>query len=154
MPTNKSKLTRKQQAFVDEYIIDFNATRAAIAAGYSKKTARSQAQRLLTNVDIQKAISIAMTKRNERTQINADYVLNRLVEIDKMDIADIFDEHSNLLSIDKWPKAWRTTISALDINEIMSGDTTTIIKKIKFPDKVRNWSYSVSILTFKHLKTR
>lgn len=47
-------LTPKQQAFCDNYIVSHNATDAAIKAGYSKKTARSQGQRLLTNVDIKK----------------------------------------------------------------------------------------------------
>lgn len=47
----------KQKRFVTEYLIDFNATQAAIRSGYSEKTARSQGQRLLTNVDIKKAIS-------------------------------------------------------------------------------------------------
>ena len=48
------KLTEKQKKFVDEYLIDLNATQAAMRAGYSEKTARSIGQRLLTNVDIQK----------------------------------------------------------------------------------------------------
>lgn len=48
----------KQKRFVAEYLIDFNATQAAIRSGYSEKTARSQGQRLLTNVDIKKAISV------------------------------------------------------------------------------------------------
>ena len=48
------ELTNKQEFFCDEYLVDFNATRAAKVAGYSEKTARSQGQRLLTNVDIQK----------------------------------------------------------------------------------------------------
>ncbi len=51
-----SKLTLKQQRFADEYIISGNATRSAINAGYSKKTAKSQGQRLLTNVDIQEFV--------------------------------------------------------------------------------------------------
>ena len=49
-------MNAKQKQFVIEYLIDFNATQAAIRAGYSEKTARSQGQRLLTNVDIKKAI--------------------------------------------------------------------------------------------------
>ena len=51
-----AKLTAKQKRFIEEYLIDLNATQAAIRAGYSEKTARSQGQRLLTNVDIQNAI--------------------------------------------------------------------------------------------------
>ena len=81
-----ANLTPKQQRFVDEYLIDLNATQAAIRAGYSEKTARSIGQRLLTNVDIQKAIEEAQSKRAEQTQIDAAYVLRRLVEIDQMDV--------------------------------------------------------------------
>lgn len=74
-------LTQKQRLFVEEYIIDFNATQAAIKAGYSKKTAYSIGQRLLKNVEIQKALQKAMKKRSERTQIDQDYVIMKLKEI-------------------------------------------------------------------------
>jgi len=92
------KLSNKQQVFVNEYIIDFNATRSAIAAGYSTKTANRIGSQNLSKVDIQDAISIAMEKRNERTQIDADYVLikaNELllkslgeVEVDKVAVSN------------------------------------------------------------------
>lgn len=68
-------LTSKQKRFVDEYLIDLNATRAAVAAGYSRRTARQQGARLLSNVDIQNAIRSAMDGRAQRTQITQDRVL-------------------------------------------------------------------------------
>jgi phage terminase small subunit len=71
-------LTPKQQMFVKEYLIDLNATQAAIRAGYSMKTARSQGQRLLTKVDVQGAITEAQTQRAERVDINSDYVLTTI----------------------------------------------------------------------------
>ena len=74
-------MTPKQEAFVREYLIDLNATQAAIRAGYSAKTAKQQGQRLLTNVDIQNAVSVAQGKRAERTGITADYVLQGIQEI-------------------------------------------------------------------------
>lgn len=74
------KLTPKQERFVAEYLIDLNATQAAIRAGYSKKTARQVGSRMLTNVDIEKAIQEAMIKREKRTDITADYVLNTIVD--------------------------------------------------------------------------
>ena len=58
-----AKMTAKQMRFCDEYLVDLNATQAAIRAGYSEKTARSQGQRLLTNVDIQKEIEKRKTDR-------------------------------------------------------------------------------------------
>lgn len=72
------QLTRQQQQFADEYLVDLNATQAAIRAGYSEKTARSQGQRLLTNVDIAKSIEEAMEARSERTQITSDSVVAEL----------------------------------------------------------------------------
>lgn len=76
-----AKLTAKQQRFCDEYLIDLNATQAAIRAGYSLKTARAQGQRMLTNVDIQTYISELIKKREERTEITQDSVLRELALI-------------------------------------------------------------------------
>ena len=70
-------LTPKQAAFVQEYLVDLNATQAAIRAGYSKATADSQASRLLTIVKVQAAIKDAKAKRAEATAITAEMVLAR-----------------------------------------------------------------------------
>lgn len=75
------KLTQKQQRFVEEYLVDLNATQAAIRAGYSAKTAASQGERLLRNVEIQAAIQAAMKARQERTEITQDRVLAELAKI-------------------------------------------------------------------------
>ena len=71
----------RQIRFVEEYIKDLNATQAAIRAGYSKKTARSQGARLLTNVDILEAIQEAKEERSERTKIDQDYVLTNIQKV-------------------------------------------------------------------------
>lgn len=71
-------MTPKQKAFVQEYLIDLNATQAAIRAGYSKKTANEQGCRLLANVKISAAIAAAQGERSERTEITQDYVLNSI----------------------------------------------------------------------------
>ncbi len=126
----------RQIKFVEEYIKSLNATDAAIKAGYSEKTARSQGSRLLTNVDIQKAIQQAKAEREERTKIDADYVLKRLVEIDQMDVLDIMDDNGNVKPIKDWPKTWRQYIS--NIETISLEDEAGWLKKIKWPDKVKN----------------
>lgn len=74
-------LTKKQQRFVDEYLIDLNATQAAIRAGYSEKTANEQASRLLVNVSIQQQINKRMQDREIRTEITQDTVLRELAAI-------------------------------------------------------------------------
>lgn len=79
MTTNE--LTPKQAAFVKEYLVDLNATQAAIRAGYSARTADVQASRLLANVKVQAAIRAAMNERSERVEITADMVLDRWWQI-------------------------------------------------------------------------
>ena len=74
-------LNEKQKRFCQEYIIDLNATQAAIRAGYSKKTAAAHACRLLKNVNIQPEISKLQEKRLEKTEISAEWVLNNFKEI-------------------------------------------------------------------------
>ena len=79
-------LTAKQRCFVQEYLVDLNATQAAVRAGYSEKTAYSAGQRLLKNVEIQKNIAEAQSKRSTRTEITADRVLEELARIGFADI--------------------------------------------------------------------
>ena len=74
------KLTDKQKRFVEEYLVDLNATQAAIRAGYSEQTSYSIGQRLLKKVEVQEAIQQAQNKRSERTQITQDEVIRRLIE--------------------------------------------------------------------------
>lgn len=74
-------LTPKQQRFVDEYLIDLNGAQAAIRCGYSEKTAKEQASRLLTDVNVAKAVAAAQQERSERTQVTADSVVRELALI-------------------------------------------------------------------------
>lgn len=74
-------LTPKQQLFVKEYLVDLNATQAAIRAGYKAKTARSIGAENLTKPDIQKAIEEAQSKRAEKVEITAEQVLQRWIDI-------------------------------------------------------------------------
>jgi phage terminase small subunit len=70
-----------REKFIIEYLIDLNATQAAIRAGYSPNTAKSQGQRLLTNVDLRKKIDEALDEQAKRVQLTADYVLTGLIEV-------------------------------------------------------------------------
>ena len=75
-----TKLTAKQERFVEEYLVDLNATQAAIRAGYSEKTARSVGSENLAKPDIAAAITEAKKNRSKRTGIDQDYVLTNIVE--------------------------------------------------------------------------
>ena len=74
-------LTPRQRRFVDEYLVDLNGTQAAIRAGYSVSGARAHACKLLTNANIQAAISAAQAARQERTELTADEVIRDLREV-------------------------------------------------------------------------
>lgn len=135
----EQKLTAKQDAFCREYLIDLNATQAAIRAGYSEATAQQIGFENLTKPVIQDRVSELMLERNERTKVNADYVLQRLTEIDQMDVIDILAENGELKPIRDWPKVWRTSLSGIDVSEINGQDGAFgLLKKIKWPDKVKN----------------
>jgi phage terminase small subunit len=85
------KLTEKQKRFVEEYLIDLNATQAAIRAGYSERSARQIGEQNLSKHDIQTEIQKAMNERSARTKITADNVLEELAHI-------AFDNIGNYLS--------------------------------------------------------
>lgn len=131
-----ANLTPKQQRFVEEYLIDLNATQAAIRAGYSENTAQQMGSENLLKPVIAKAIQEALQERKERVQIDADYVLKRLVEIDQMDVLDIMDENLNMKPLKEWPKIWRQYINNVESIELSDGEGW--LKKIKWPDKVKN----------------
>ncbi len=83
------KLTAKQQRFVDEYLIDLNATQAAIRAGYSVNTANEQGSQNLAKLSIQQAIAEQMAERSKRTGVNQDRVVLELAKIAFVKMTDI-----------------------------------------------------------------
>ena len=76
-----AELTDKQRKFVSEYLVDLNATQAAIRAGFSEKTAGSMAQKLVAKSHIQEAIEAAQAQREKRTLVTVDYVVSSLREV-------------------------------------------------------------------------
>lgn len=83
-----AKLTPKQQRFVDEYLVDLNATQAAIRAGYSSKTANRMGSENLSKPVIADAIQKAQAERSKRTGITQDRVLEQYARISAADIKD------------------------------------------------------------------
>lgn len=84
-------LTPKQARFVEEYLVDLNATQSAIRAGYSAKTAGQAGERLLRNVEIAAALQEAQAKRSERTEITQDMVLQRWWQLANVDMNDLVE---------------------------------------------------------------
>lgn len=127
-------LTPKQRLFVKYYVICLNATEAAIKAGYNENSAAEMGYENLRKPHIRKAIADAQSERLANLDIDANYVLKRLIEVDTLDVIDILDHNNNIKPVSEWPKEWRQNISSIDVAENSSG---TIVK-LKFPDKVKN----------------
>lgn len=94
-----AKLTEKQKRFADEYLIDLNATQAAIRAKYSAKTAEAAAARLLRNVKVAAYITERQQKRQSRTEITQDKVLRELSYIAFSNAADYAQVNENVVEI-------------------------------------------------------
>ncbi|HHG1728937.1 TPA: terminase small subunit [Enterobacter cloacae] len=141
--TQYKPLTAMQEAYCQSYIkTPENQSQAAIDAGFSPNTAAVKASVMMRDERIRKRIAELMEERNKRNRVSADYVLMRLVEIDQMDVLDILNDDGSLKPIREWPKIWRTTLSGFDLSSTimnMNEDSIeTILKKIKWPDKVKN----------------
>ncbi|HBQ6551664.1 terminase small subunit [Klebsiella pneumoniae] len=142
--TQFKPLTVQQEDYCQEYVkCPENQTQAAINAGYSPNTAGKFASQNMRDARIQKRIAELMEERNKRLRVSADYVLLRLVEMVQMDVSDILDDDGGIKPVSQWPKVWRTSLSAMDINRIrMAGkdgedDIESTLQKVKWPDKVK-----------------
>ena len=129
------QLEEKQQLFVHEYIKDLNGTKAAIRAHYAEDSAHVQASRMLSYAKVQNAIAELKALRNKQLNVDAGYVLQRLLEVDQLDAADILDDSGAIKPVNEWPKEWRQNISSF---EVASDGQGTSVAKLKFPDKVKN----------------
>ncbi|MGS3118809.1 terminase small subunit [Escherichia coli] len=155
--TQYKPLTAMQEAYCQSYIkYPENQSQAAIDAGFSPNTAAVKASVMMRDERIQKRIAELMEERNKRLRVSADYVLLRLVEIDQMDVLDILNDDGSLKPISLWPKIWRTTLSGFDLSSTiinMNEDAIeNILKKIKWPDKVKNLELigkHVDVMAFK-----
>lgn len=97
----------KQARFVEEYLCDLNATQAAIHAGYSERTAKNIGYEQLQKPEVVEAIAAAQAARSERTRIDADWVLKRLVEETEADLADLYGESGMMKAVRDCPVIWR-----------------------------------------------
>lgn len=132
-------LTPKQAQFVAEYLIDLNATQAAIRAGYSKRNADGIASQLMAKTQVKDAIDSARAERSQETKIDAAWVLKRLAAEAEADVADLYDDNGHLLPVKEWPLIWRQgLVQGIDI-EVLRADGEPIgeVKKVRMSDRVR-----------------
>jgi phage terminase small subunit len=129
------KLTYKQQCFCEEYLIDLNATQAAIRAGYSAKSASNISSELLAKESITENINRAMAIRSRRTGVNADRVIQELAKVAFLNPTDLVDFNRAML-LDGPSSSDTAAIASVKVKE-MSGDIDSIEREIKFCDKLK-----------------
>lgn len=152
-PVPDKPLTLKQQRFVNEYLVDLNATRAYIRAGYSARGAHKLSARLMAHDGVRAALMKAVEAQSKRTGITADVILGELLLMARSDLAEAFDDAGNLKPINEIPEATRRAIASIEVDEITErgeGGKREVVgytRKVKFWDKTRSLE-----LLGKHLK--
>jgi hypothetical protein len=117
-PDRPDHLNDRQRAFVDAYLVDPNASKAARAAGYSAKTARQIGERLLTNVDVAAEVARRQAERAARAKLTADRVLGEIDTLATSDVGDLFDLDADalrLLPMRDWPAHARRAVASVKI---------------------------------------
>lgn len=140
-PVKTKELTPKQQLFVNEYLVDLNATQAAIRAGFSEKSANVNSSRMLTNANIQNAIQQGLKKKLSKPDNLSDRVISELTKIAMVDIKDFlkFDKDGVVLkNSDDVDGTMINEVSSRTIeNETEQGTNRRVNLKFKLHDKMK-----------------
>lgn len=138
------KLTDKQRMFCEEYMIDFNATKAAIRSGYSQKTAQEIGAQNLSKLIIQNYISEKIKNQSKRLEISSDRVILEIARLAFVDVRKIFDSEGKLKDITTIDDDTSAAISSFEVDDLKAyneeSDSYGKIgeaKKIKLYDKIR-----------------
>ena len=137
-----SELNEKQARFVEEYLVDLNATQAAIRAGYSRRTAAEQGYDLLRKPQISEAVQAGQVRLSKATGVSAQVILGELLRIARVDIGEAFDENGALKPLKEIPEDVRRAISGMEVDELFDGTGRERLRigetrKVKFWDKTR-----------------
>ena len=137
----KPKMTPKQAAFVAEYLVDRNATQAAIRAGYSKKTAGQIGDENLKKPEIRAAIDAGLAKLSGKIEITAERVLRERARLAFFDPRKLFTEKGEPKAIAELDDDAAAVVAGLDVREEFEGngeDRALVgsVKKWKISDKV------------------
>lgn len=134
-------LNPKQQRFCREYIIDLNATQAAIRAGYSKKTAASIGEEHLRKPEIAHYVNKLKAEREQRLEVSADDVLRQILYLAKADPRQVLHEDGTFRPISEWPDEVAACVAAIEFEDRSGAgkDAKRVreIKKIKWWDKTK-----------------
>lgn len=126
-------MTKKQKRFIEEYLIDLNATQAAIRAGYSPDTAKAIGCENLTKPDIRAHIDKAMAERSKRTGVNADRVIQELAKIAFVNATEVIDPKTATVKEDALPE----DTAAIQSVKVKTFGEDGLEREIKMADKLK-----------------
>lgn len=126
-------MTKKQKRFCEEYLIDLNATQAAIRAGYSPDTAGSIGAENLTKPEIQRAVAKAMAERSRRTGVNAERVVLELAKVAFVNVGNVIDATDATLKTDAAPE----DLAAIQSIKVKDMGDMGIEREIRMADKLK-----------------
>ncbi|WHH58469.1 terminase small subunit [Petroclostridium sp. X23] len=131
-----AKLTAKQQRFVEEYLIDLNATQAAIRAGYSPSTAKDIGCENLAKPNIRAHIDAALAERSKRTGINADRVVRELARIAFLNVDEVINVNTATVKPDA-SEDDTAAIASVKVKTVSGDEFDSTEREIKFADKLK-----------------
>lgn len=131
-----AKITKKNEVFCEEYLIDLNATQAAIRAGYSPDSAGSTGFELLKKPEIRARIDQAMAERSKRTGINADRVLRELGRIAFLNPKDVIDLDTAKV-LDTATEDDLAVIAGVKVKQTQTELGTSVEREVKMADKLK-----------------
>ncbi len=126
-------MTKKQKRFIEEYLIDLNATQAAIRAGYSSDTAYSIGNENMKKPEIKACIDKAMAERSRRTGVNADRVLMELAKVAFVNASDVIDADTATVKADALPE----DTAAIQSVKVKTFGEDGLEREIKMADKLK-----------------
>lgn len=132
MGNKRKRLTPKQARFAEEYLIDGNATQAALRAGYSERSAYSQGQRLLKKDEVQECIRKGQERIQRRLEVTQERIVKELARLAFCDPRDFFTEHGALKPIHELSDDAAAVIAGMDVSKGLNGE---ILRKIKLNRK-------------------
>jgi phage terminase small subunit len=133
----QENLTDKQIRFCEEYLIDLNATQAAIRAGYSEKTAGSIGDENLKKPEIKEFIKLKMYERSKRTEITSDMVIQELAKIGFSDIKNYYNSDEAQIEITQLDNKYSAAVSQFKVTETEWEGGRKVVKEFKLHDKVK-----------------
>lgn len=119
------ELTDQVKLFCHEYMKDFNGAQAAIRSNYSVKTAKEQASRLLTNVNVQKYLATLKEKAADKNEDLTERIKNELIKIGFSDIKEYLDSGNAIKDISQLPGELTTCVESIKKTETKFGDDKT-----------------------------